>query len=33
MSFDRLFESEEDLMKSVDKEEKPAKNRRRKTKK
>lgn len=32
MSFDRLFESEEDLIKSVNKEEKPAKNRRRKNK-
>jgi len=32
MSFDRLFESEEDLIKNVNKEEKPAKNRRRKNK-
>ncbi len=32
MSFDRLFESEEELIKSVNQEEKPAKNRRRKTK-
>jgi uncharacterized protein (TIGR02099 family) len=33
VSFDRLFESEEELIKSVNKDEKPAKNRRRKAKK